>query len=310
MRKNIDDLRRALAEGASWLDKKKIRWLYPGMAEQRTRVMKAIGPRHAKYDRMEACGTMDENHNNMRLCGVPLCPRCFMLRRKTETAKAIQKQFVGATNDQMAFLTLLVSPTCDLGTVDPCIDATETSLRNIIRYKRRSDVRWNAVQYVGWWEMDRHNANDIHDKLGRNKRIALESEWPVLVHRWDQTVWQPHLHAIVCLGDVPVEEFRQAIRGGGYDNPYQVNVRGFDHKKAVNQNIRDLVRYCMKFRIEEDYKASTSQLMWNGSAFVALRKWWDDKDITAYVGWLMCKRGGFERLKTRLGPKRARSGSK
>ncbi len=171
----------------------------------------------------------------------------------------------------MAFLTLLVSPTCDLGTVDPCIDATETSLRNIIRYKRRSDARWNAVQYVGWWEMDRHNANDIHDKLGRNKRIALESEWPVLVHRWDQTVWQPHLHAIVCLGDVPVEEFRQAIRGGGYDNPYQVNVRGFDHKKAVNQNIRDLVRYCMKFRIEEDYKASTSQLMWNGSAFVALR---------------------------------------
>jgi hypothetical protein len=35
------------------------------------------------------------------------------------------------------------------------------------------------------------------------------------------------------------------------------------------------------------------------------RNWWRNEDITAYMDWLMSKRGGFERLKKRIGPKKA-----
>jgi hypothetical protein len=303
MKATIKEVQSALIpELTSW-ERKRIRYLFPGMAEQRTRVMRAIGIQHTKYERMEACGTMDGNENNMRLCGVPLCPRCFMLKRGKETGKAINKYFVGTTNEEMAFLTLLVAPTFDLSSVDPCMSSTETSLRNMIRYKRKSDKRWHAVQYTGWWEMDRHDWRDIDVKLGRNKKLALQGEWPQFGYRDDQTVWQPHLHALVKLGELPREEFALAIRTGGYDKPYQVNVKGFDQHKDVAENIKTLVRYSMKFRIETEYKWSTAQVTWNGTNISLARTWWRDEDIAAYVDWLMSRRGGFERLKTRVGPK-------
>jgi hypothetical protein len=85
MKANIREVQSALVPELSCWEKRNIRYLFPGMAEQRGRVMKAIGLRYDKYERMEACGTMDENGNNMRLCGVPLCPRCFMVKRGRET---------------------------------------------------------------------------------------------------------------------------------------------------------------------------------------------------------------------------------
>ncbi|WP_456684427.1 hypothetical protein [Bradyrhizobium sp. P5_C11_2] len=266
METTIKEIRSALIPELTYWERRNIRYLFPGMAEQRTRVMKAIGWRHDKYERMEACGTMDENGHNMRLCGVPLCPRCFMVKRGKETGKAIKKYFAGATNDDMAFLTLLVPPTLDLGTVDPCMDETETSVRNMIRYKRKSDNRWNSVHYTGWWEMDRHDWQDAETKLGRNKKLALQAEWPQFAYRYDQTVWQPHLHALVHLGDVTREEFAKALRSKGYSRPYQVNVTEFHQHKPVAENIKTLVRYSMKFRIEANYKMSTAQLAWNGTA--------------------------------------------
>jgi hypothetical protein len=77
MKGNIRKFQTALVPELSRREKRNIRYLFPGMAEQRTRVMKAIGRSHDKYEQMEACGTMDENGHNMRLCGVPLCPRRF-----------------------------------------------------------------------------------------------------------------------------------------------------------------------------------------------------------------------------------------
>ncbi|CAO4185192.1 hypothetical protein [Methylorubrum extorquens] len=305
MKASIKEIQSALVPELSRWERKNIRYLFPVMAEQRTRVMKAIGWRHDKHERMEACGTMDDKGHNMRLCGVPLCPRCFMVKRGRETGKAIKRYFAGAANDDMAFLTLLVPPTCDLGTVDPCMDETETSVRNMIRYKRKSDERWNSVHYTGWWEMDRHDWQDAEIKLGRNKKLALASDWPQFGYRDDQTVWQPHLHALVHLGDVTRDEFANALRAKGHNRPYQVNVTEFHQHKHVAENIKTLVRYSMKFRIETDYKMSTAKLAWNGTAMSLQRNWWKDEDITAYVDWLLSKRGGFERLKTRMGPKRS-----
>jgi hypothetical protein len=100
------------------------------------------------------------------------------------------------------------------------------------------------------------------------------------------------------------EEFADALRAKGYSRPYQVNVTEFHQHKPVAENIKTLVRYSMKFRIETGYKMSTAQLAWNGTAMSLQRSWWKDEDITAYVDWLTSKRGGFERLKTRIGSKR------
>lgn len=284
-------------------ERRQIRTLSEGMAQQRARVMKSIGMMHDYYRRMDDCGSMDDNENNMRTCKIPLCPRCFMITRGRQTGIAIKRTFAGATNDDMAFLTLLVRPTLDIRTADPCMDATETRLRNMIRYKRSTDPRWNSVRYTGWWEMERYDWQDYHG-FGRNKKLAMESlGWPQFAERRDNTVWHPHLHAIVCLGDVSRDEFAEAVRAKGHGSPYQVDLQPFDQRRDVAENIKKLVRYSMKFRIETDYKMSSAKLSWDGTAFSLQRNWWKDEDIKEYVEWLMCKRGGFERLKTSVGSK-------
>ncbi|MBF9234440.1 hypothetical protein [Microvirga alba] len=284
-------------------ERKQIRWLSPGMQMQRERVMQALTKQHSLYDRMEACGTMDENHNNMRLCGVPLCPRCFMRRRGKETGLALKKTFVGIPNERLAFLTLLLPVQTDLDEVEPSQRKAKNRLRNIIAYQRDRDVRWNDVQFTGWWEMARLSASDF-DEQGRNTRIALEAlDFPVLVAKADTTVWRPHLHAIVGLGDVTCEEFAQALRGKGFNKPYQVDARPFHANRPVHANIKSVVRYALKFRIEHD-TLTVDGIAYDKEADQRTgRDWWSDKDITAYAKWLMRGRSGFESLRVVIGPK-------
>lgn len=277
-------------------ERRQIRWLSYGMQAQRAQVLQVLGMRHPLYERMEACGTMDEGRNNMVTCGVPLCPRCFMRRRGKETGRALKQAFAGVPNGQLALLTLLLPPTSDLSSVDASIAVTKRRIRNMIAHRRRQDPRWNAVQLTAWWEMDRDGAADLPG-FGRNKRIAMDAlGWPLFAPRDDSTVWRPHLHGIVALGDVSREEFAKALRAKGHGAPYQVDLQPFDATRSVVKNIKSVIRYALKFRIETDYKA-------NGSASggvdggVLARSWWSNKDIRSYAEWLMSKRGGFERVR-------------
>ncbi|MGE7157569.1 hypothetical protein ACQKJ1_28130 [Methylorubrum rhodesianum] len=293
---SMREFRAALVKLFEPWERRQIRWLSTGMQEQRTRVLLALGMMHPLYDRLEACGTMDESRNNMRTCGVPLCPRCFMRRRGKETGRALKQAFAGVPNEQLALLTLLLPPTLQLSSVDASIELTKRRIRNMIAHRRRQDPRWNSVQLTGWWEMDRDGFGDLPG-FGRNKRIAMDAlRWPLFAPRDDSTVWRPHLHAIVALGEVGCEEFAEALRAKGHGAPYQVDLQAFDATRSVVKNIKSVIRYALKFRIETDFKA-------NGNASddvdggVLTRSWWSNDDIRSYAEWLMSKRGGFERIR-------------
>ncbi len=277
-------------------ERRQIRWLSSGMGEQRTRVLAALGMMHPLYERMEACGSMDESRNNMRTCGVPLCPRCFMRRRGKETGRALKQAFAGVPNEQLAFLTLLLPPTLQLSSVDASIAASKRRIRNMIAYRRREDPRWNAVQLTGWWEMDRDDFVDLSG-FGRNKRLAMDAlGWPLFAPRDDSTVWRPHLHGIVELGEVSREEFAEALRAKGHGAPYQVDLQAFDATRSVVKNIKSVIRYALKFRIETDFKAN-GRATGDADREALTRSWWSNQDIRSYAEWLMSKRGGFERIR-------------
>lgn len=277
-------------------ERRQIRWLSYGMQVQRTQVLQALGMRHPLYERMEACGTMDEGRNNMVTCGVPLCPRCFMRRRGKETGRALKQAFAGVPNEQLSFLTLLLPLTLDLGSVDASIELTKRRIRNMIAYRRAQDPRWSAVQLTGWWEMDRDGFGDLPG-FGRNKRIAMDAlGWPLFAPRADSTVWRPHLHGIVALGEVSRVEFAEALRAKGHGAPYQVDLQAFDATRSVVKNIKSVIRYALKFRIETDFKANRDALGDVGGD-VCARSWWSNEDVRSYAEWLMSKRGGFERIR-------------
>jgi hypothetical protein len=120
--------------------------------------------------------------------------------------------------------------------------------------------------------------------------------WPLMGFA-RTTVWRPHLHGIVGLGDVSRDEFAEALRAGGHDAPYQVDLKAFDANRSAAMNIKQVIRYALKFRIERDYKGARNDAFVDRQSDDEERSWWSCKDIQSYVDWLMSKRGGFERIR-------------
>lgn len=284
----MQELRAAIIRGMSATERRQIQWLSPGMEEQRRTVLDALPVGSQPYDRMLDCGTLDE-WENIRYCGVALCPRYFLRRRTRETAQAIKKTFAGIPNEKLAFLTTLFPVTLDIDDVGKSIQSAKTRLNNIVARHRRHNAAWNEVQLTGWWEMDCSKDTE-GDEFGRNRKLAFDQlNWPIF--GTGRTVWQPHFHAIVATGEVPDEEIKQAFRGKAFSAPYQVDMKQFDDNRPVTQNIKDVVRYSLKFRVEREYK----QVRTDG------RNWWSRKDIGTYGMWLSRRRGGFQALRFSIG---------
>lgn len=87
-----------------------------------------------------------------------------------------------------------------------------------------------------------------------------------------------------------------------------MDIQPFRTNRSVANNLKNIVRYSLKFRIETDYKRPDAQ------DFIAVeehemearvsstkRNWWPDKDIRAYVDWLCGARSGFQSLRFKLG---------
>jgi hypothetical protein len=287
----IQHLRAAMMSGNCFSSEErgKLRWLAPGMEAQRQVVLEAVGMMHELSDRMRDCGEGDA-WGGIKYCGVPTCPRCFMRLRARETGRAIKQNFDGATNEQLGFFTILLPLTARLSDVDGIIATEKTRLRNMFARKRRADDRWNAVHLVSWWEMDRTTPEDLVEAK-RNSGLFYEQIGAPIMAMPGQTLWRPHLHGIVHLGDMPVAEFAETLRGYGHGAAYQVDVQGFDPRRPVERNIQSVVRYALKFRIEEDYKYPSGPSYAEAEKAERLsdkdRRWWSPKDIKSYTEWLM-----------------------
>lgn len=287
-------------------DKKRFRWLTEGHEQQRTVLMEALGYGHALRGSAIQCGKIDDPDTNyMRRCGIPLCPRCFMTERRKQIRQATRKRFVGVPNEQLAFATILLPMATMLSDVSDIIDTEKTRIRNMVSLKRRKDSRWDNFEILGWWELDRMTYSDF-EGMGRKSSIALEQLGIPLVWFDDATIWRPHLHAIVRLDQLSVSEVADAFRNNGYGAAYQVDIRPFKANRRVGLNIKSVIQYALKFRVEDDFKAADSD--WDvGEYDLVNRKWWPAEDIKAYAEWLCEKNAGFQSLRFSLGMKGKRA---
>lgn len=121
----------------------------------------------------------------------------------------------------------------------------------------------------------------------------------------NKTIWRPHLHAIVRKGELSTEEVASALRKETHTAKYQVDIQPFRTNRDVGDNIQNIVRYCLKFRIECDYKRPDAEdFIETEQADVAKpteRNWWPAEDIRAYVDWLCLERSGFQSLRVIIG---------
>ena len=293
-------LQAALMKDAfTWTEKKKIPGLTLGFAQQRVAVKLAVGTASEIWSRINKCGKEDESGNKWE-CGVVFCPRCLMLRRGRQTAENL-RLFAHLGNEKLAFMTVLVRVITDLGDARALQDKFALKIRNAISVERRADSKWNDVMVKGFWEFD-HLSDTT--KLGRNAKIAL----PQLGFQTlgiGQTQWLLHTHAIVALGDVSLDDFKEAVKRKGMDGPFQVDVQPFDGKKDVNENIKDITRYSMKFRIEDGYKRTGPFDPKYKFDMLASnkRKWWPKEAVASLTTHLSQRLHGYRSLQFWIGAK-------
>lgn len=284
-------------------ERRQIKTLTKANEAQRQYVRAALPVNHLARRWMETCGEIDD-YGNIDYCRVPLCPRCHLRERGVQTGKAVKKIFCNATNDELAFATILLPPQLDFSGMTALVENEKRRLRTFIDRQRRKDTRWNDFQLMGWWEVDRMSFGDF-ETCGRNTRLALDALGFPSMEAPNKTIWRPHLHAIVRKGELSTEEVASALRKETHTAKYQVDIQPFRTNRHVGDNIQNIVRYCLKFRIECDYKRLDAQdFIETELADVAKpteRNWWPVEDIRAYVDWLCLERSGFQSLRVIIG---------
>lgn len=302
MSKVMDELRATLmrTKQFDWWQRRQLQWLSPKNEEQRQVVMTALGANHSLMPRMIRCGQISAS-NNIFYCAVPLCPRCFMRERGKQTRQAIRETFTDAKNEDLAFATILLPARTDIGDVHDVIEKEKRRLRNFVERQRGLDGRWYDFQLVGFWEMGRMTFGEFQN-AGRKTKLALNSlEFP-FIGADEETVWLPHLHAVIKKGRLTELEIAKALRNDGRSAPYQVDVRPFHTYKSVEKNLQNLTRYSLKFRIENDpQQLDPFEFIAADKDALQTRAWWPAEDIKAYAEWLRVERSGFQSLRFVLG---------
>lgn len=284
-------------------ERRQIKTLTKANEAQRRYVKAALPANHLARRWMETCGEVDQ-YGNINYCGVPLCPRCHMRERTVQTGKAVKKIFCDAGNEDLAFATILLPPQLDFSGMTDLVENEKRRLRTFIDRQRKKDARWDNFQLLGWWEIDRMSFGDF-ETCGRNTRLALDALGFPLMEAPNKTIWRPHLHAIVCKGGLTTEEIASALRKETHTAKYQVDIQPFRAYRDTGNNIQNIVRYCLKFRIECDYKRPDAQDFVEAEQADETkpteRNWWPAEDIRAYVDWLCLERSGFQSLRVVIG---------
>lgn len=281
----------------TWKEKRQIPGLTLGFNQQRAALLEACD-KDIRI-RLKSCGKLDQ-HGNRSECGVVFCPRCLMLRRRRQTRENIDL-FAHLGNEKLAFMTVLVEVITDLKKAKAIQDKFAWKIRNTIMGKRREDPRWNNVMVKAYWEFDYLWDSD---GLGRNTKIAL----PLLglpTFTFGESHWLLHFHAIVALGDISIDELKEALKRKNAPHPYQIDVQPFRTHQDVNWNIRRITRYSMKFRIEDDYKRTGSfdpEYEFDMEA-ANERKWWPKESVGLLADHLSQPLHGYRSLQFWIGAK-------
>lgn len=281
-------------------EKKKIPGLTLGMLQHRKAVEVALGWHDTIPSRIRDCGGLDK-WDNPSECKVPLCPRCMMLQRGRETAENIEL-FAHQGNEKLVFLTLLLPMTRNLDDIPKLKTEHKLKIRNALKYQARKDPRWKQVYMKGYWEIEHYLDTELA-QAGRNKKIAASILNPYLF-AVGGSVWHLHCHAIVALGDISIKELKDALRAKSYDAPYQVNIEPFRTYRTVEENIKRITRYGMKFRIEKDFKRSEPfdpDFVFDMEASNN-RNWWPKKAVEKITRFLCKSRASFQATNFWIGP--------
>ncbi len=290
-------------------ERRQIKTLTKANEAQRQCVEAALPANHLARRWMDTCGEVDQ-YGNINYCGVPLCPRCHMRERSVQTGKTIKKIFCNAGNEDLAFATILLPPQLDFSGMTDLVENEKRRLRTFIDRQRKKDARWDDFQLLGWWEIDRMSFGDF-ETCGRNTRLALDALGFPQIEAPDKTIWRPHLHAIVRKGGLTTKEIAAALRKETHTAKYQVDIQPFRADRDTGDNIQNIVRYCLKFRIECDYKRPDAQDFIEAEQAddtkPTERNWWPVEDIRAYVDWLCLERSGFRSLRVVIGQAKDKS---
>lgn len=245
----------------------------------------ALSPFSRLRNTMMGCGQPSE-HKVAEPCRKIGCQRCREKCVHREVDKAVDL-FGSCSNSEMAFATVVLGATCNVGDIKNMFAKARRQLRSVIDRRRRAKPRWNDIEVLGWMEVDLVEEDQL-DAIGTQRRSLIDQVGlPTFIR--GRPIWVVTFHGVVRLVDrVDRYSFAEALKEV-WPEERQVHVEPFLEEKSLRQNLNSLVRYCLKFKCETNLPP--------------VKVGWRPERIAEFYEFMAGWSRGFQRCKISIGPK-------
>jgi hypothetical protein len=182
-------------------------------------------------------------------CNLVCCPVCRS-KRQSKAVKSNLEIFRNATNEDSYFLTLLLPMASDLDETSKTIKNHRKNMYYVFREYKKKFPNSN-IDIVGAYEYDLKSINEYNMSSDRARKLFNQLGFE---ERKDESMWLPHLHAIVSpLQDDQVKTIRDLINVATFDTdkiPFSIELKRFREDKVVSENISEISKYLWKVRLQ------------------------------------------------------------
>lgn len=253
------------------------------------RIVAAVRRGDPRLARMEDCGRPGHTGHPV-VCRHPACRVCLARERHAQRRRA-KKRFENLDRDRLRSATLLLAAVGDLRDTAAVFNGFKKRLADMLRRQRRRDPRWEGVSFMLVLENGLQRQRAI-SALSRGTQRTL-MDLSARPGECDAPIWLPHLHGLIHVGDVPVQEVRAALAAlAPGHRAVHLEPLYRDHSVAVQ--VANVLAYAHKsYLLRRDPAASSG---WAD---------FDDEELALYVDWCGSTEGKFQRRRMWFGPTRA-----
>lgn len=260
-RTDLERARAALLEDArkstSAQDHKAARWL----------IVLSLPLNSPLRRRMLRCGTRSADTNQRYDCDLPVCPVCAERRGARYFKRTMWPALEPVARQQLRWVTIVTHLATDLPDGVAQMAAHHRSLKHIIAKLGM------GLRLFGAREVDIYRTSDWPGLSSAKRDLLTTLNWPS-DHRG--SVFEFHLHMVIDLGRVPVDDLGAALRVR-WPGVRRVHVMGLNVRRKLEVNLRNLARYPIKARMTREVGEDR-------------REWLDAAEITQLATW-MCSIG-------------------
>lgn len=237
---------------------------------QHRRLLSGLPPDSDLALRLRRCGSLSNGtYGWLYRCRLPSCPGCRSMYATRHRRKA-SEMFLGAKNDEMALVTVVLGVVGNLADMDALLSKGRRDLRNAVNARRATRAAWGSLELLGWIEVDAVHSDDLQFVAAERRELLASLGAGVGT---SGPIWVATFHAVVRHERIDWQEVRSVL-AAQWPRRAQVHVQPFHSHLSPAQNLANCVNYAVKHQAVT--KLGTRTEPWPATWLVAYYTWLHD----------------------------------